>query len=191
MSLRTFPQGLTLPLDATSIADGSVNDSEFQYLNGATSNIQAQLDALSGATPLTSYLASTVTYNNTAALANTALSVTVAAATKYAVTLYVPSTNVAVGLKMDFAGTATFTNFVGEWFVYPDAFPGGGLHVTAPGTDFDAAVADATGFPYYTFIGSCLTDVGGTFLLRGAQNAADASNTTILAGSTLILTPMS
>lgn len=30
----------------------------------------------------------------------------------------------------------------------------------------------------------------GTFLLRGAQNAAHASNTTILRGSTLTLTPV-
>ena len=32
-------------LDASVIADGSVSNTEFQYLNGATSNIQTQLDA--------------------------------------------------------------------------------------------------------------------------------------------------
>ena len=32
-------------LDATSIADGSISNTEFQYLNGVTSNIQTQLDA--------------------------------------------------------------------------------------------------------------------------------------------------
>ena len=32
-------------LDATSIADGSVSNTEFQYLNGVTSAIQTQLDA--------------------------------------------------------------------------------------------------------------------------------------------------
>jgi hypothetical protein len=32
-------------LNATSIADGSISDTEFQYLNGVSSNIQTQLDA--------------------------------------------------------------------------------------------------------------------------------------------------
>src|SRR5210317_136092 len=31
-------------LNATSIADGSISNTEFQYLNGVTSNIQTQLD---------------------------------------------------------------------------------------------------------------------------------------------------
>jgi hypothetical protein len=31
-------------IDATKIADGSVNNTEFQYLNGATSNIQTQIN---------------------------------------------------------------------------------------------------------------------------------------------------
>lgn len=36
--------GLTPPIDATDIADGSVTDTEFQYLDGVTSDIQTQLD---------------------------------------------------------------------------------------------------------------------------------------------------
>jgi hypothetical protein len=36
--------GLTAPVDAVDIADGSVNNTEFQYLNGVTSGIQTQLD---------------------------------------------------------------------------------------------------------------------------------------------------
>ena len=32
-------------LDATGIADGSISNTEFQYLNGVSSNIQTQLDA--------------------------------------------------------------------------------------------------------------------------------------------------
>jgi hypothetical protein len=43
-------------LDATSIADGSVSNTEFQYLNGVSSNIQTQIDAISGG--LTSIAAS-------------------------------------------------------------------------------------------------------------------------------------
>jgi hypothetical protein len=33
-------------MDSTKIADGSVSNTEFQYLNGATSNIQTQLTDL-------------------------------------------------------------------------------------------------------------------------------------------------
>ena len=43
-------------LDATSIADGSVSNTEFQYLNGVSSNIQTQIDAIPGG--LTSIAAS-------------------------------------------------------------------------------------------------------------------------------------
>lgn len=35
---------ITLPLDATDIADGSVTNTEFQYMNTVTSNVQTQLD---------------------------------------------------------------------------------------------------------------------------------------------------
>jgi hypothetical protein len=37
-------------LSATVVADGSISNTEFQYLDGARSNIQDQIDALSGAT---------------------------------------------------------------------------------------------------------------------------------------------
>ena len=37
--------GLTAPVAATNIADGSVSDTEFQYLNNATSEIQSQLNS--------------------------------------------------------------------------------------------------------------------------------------------------
>lgn len=36
---------LTAPVNATDIADGSVTDTEFQYLNGVTSSLQTQLNA--------------------------------------------------------------------------------------------------------------------------------------------------
>lgn len=36
--------GLTPPIDATDIADGSVNDTEFQYINTLSSNAQTQID---------------------------------------------------------------------------------------------------------------------------------------------------
>ncbi|WP_212636677.1 hypothetical protein, partial [Salmonella enterica] len=53
---------------------------------------------------LRSYLASTITYNNNAGLANTALSVTVAAGGIYDIELVVHSTSVVKALNMDFTG---------------------------------------------------------------------------------------
>src|SRR5687768_991210 len=35
-------------VDAVKLADGSVTNTEFQHLNGVTSNIQAQIDAVDG-----------------------------------------------------------------------------------------------------------------------------------------------
>jgi len=43
--ITTYVQSGITSLDATSIADGSVSNTEFQYLNGVTSAIQTQLDA--------------------------------------------------------------------------------------------------------------------------------------------------
>lgn len=139
-----------------------------------------------------SYLAADVTYNNTAALANTALSVTLEAGKKYAIKLVVHSTNVARALNMDFGGTATITNFIGQWSSYeansnfgnPNA-----AQITAAGTDYSNTALD-TNAGFYKFEGSVEINAAGTFLLRGAQHAADASNTVIKRGSTLVLTLM-
>ena len=42
--ITTYVQSGISALDATSIADGSVSNTEFQHLNGVTSNIQTQID---------------------------------------------------------------------------------------------------------------------------------------------------
>lgn len=141
---------------------------------------------------LTSYLAATVTYNNVDTLANTALSVTVVDGGIYAVELVVHSTSAVKGLNLDFAGTVTPANFVGQWMGYNAAgyVDGSSARVTAIGTDFGPGSPLDGASNTYTFTGSLEVTTGGTFLLRGAQNVADASNTTILRGSTLILTRM-
>ena len=62
--------------------------------------------------------------------------------------------------------------------------------MTAAGTDFNNSVVDGAADVYYTFTGSVEITDAGTFLLRGAQNVSDASDTTILRGSVLKLTKM-
>lgn len=190
MPINTFPNDSNVvpPIPATDIADGSVSDTEFQYLDGVTSNIQDQLDAIP--TILRSYLAETVTYNDDATLGDTALSVTVAAGGIYDISLVVHSTSAVKALNMDFAGTATIANFIGEWYCYQttDFTIGDTKRVTAAGTDFSVIPDGADAFA--TFTGSVEITDAGTFLLRGAQNASNASDTTILRGSTLTLTKM-
>ena len=39
----------TIPITATQVADGSVSDTEYQHLDGVTSDIQTQLNAVLGA----------------------------------------------------------------------------------------------------------------------------------------------
>jgi len=43
--ITSYVQSGITGLDATSIADGSVSNTEFQYLNGVTSSIQTQIDS--------------------------------------------------------------------------------------------------------------------------------------------------
>lgn len=154
-------------------------------------DLQSALDAkLASASILRSYLASTVTYNNVDVLANTALSVTVAAGGIYEIELNIYSTSAVNPLKMDFGGTATITNFVGQWNAQQatDIAAGNWLGVTAATTDFAVVPGGVDTFTKFT--GSIEVNAAGTFLLRGAQQSADASNTTILRGSMLTLTKM-
>ena len=156
----------------------------------------ASIIAALGYTPLAttdllrSYLDTTVTYNADDTLGDTALSVTVAAGGKYAISLMVQSTAAKKALLLDFAGTATFTDFKGTWEGLNSDNVRDFAFVTAAGTDFNPGAMDGAFSSLYTFTGSCTVNAGGTFLLRGCQNVSDASDTTILAGSTLTLTKM-
>jgi hypothetical protein len=162
---------------------------EISYLSGVSGAIQTQIDTkLAAAKILRSYLAATVTYNNVAALADTLLSVNVAASGIYKIELIVHSTSAVKGLLLDFDGSATIANFIGDWNCELAAGSFTKARVTAAGTDFGPAAADGNASPKYTFNGSVEITNAGTFLLRGAQNAADVSNTTILRGSALTLT---
>lgn len=142
---------------------------------------------------LDAYLATNVTYNNTDTLASTALSVNVESGGIYDIDLTVHSTSAVKSLNLDFGGTATATNFVGQWYSYEEnAAPSSlnkGQRVTSFGTDYTNTDLDGVD-GFYTFKGSIEVNAGGTFLLRGAQNAADMSDTKILRGSTLILTKL-
>jgi len=142
---------------------------------------------------LRSYLATTVTYNADDTLGDTPLSVTVAAGGIYAIELVVHSTSAVKALQNNFGGTATIANFIGQWeSLQTDDILGSSdlSRVTAAATVTGAGAA-MDGFDMYrTFTGSVEITDAGTFLLRGSQNVSDPTDTTILRGSTLILTKM-
>lgn len=161
----------------------------------AATNVQAAIEELdseklASTSLLRSYLASTVTYNNVDTLADTPLSVTVEAGGIYDIELTVHSDSAVEALLLDFGGTSTATNFIGQWMgvTFDDlAAASKAQRATTPGDDITFSVLNGAS-SYITFNGSIEVNAGGTFLLRGAQNGPDASETTILRGSTLILT---
>lgn len=135
---------------------------------------------------LKSYLAANVVYNNTATLADTNLSITVASAGIYEISAVLHSSNIARSPNVDFAGTATATNFIGGWTAHDAAQPTTteGLRATSLGTDFSCSTCDSLD-AVYQFTGTLEVSGGGTVLIRGAQHTASATNTTILRGSVL------
>jgi len=156
---------------------------------------QTDLDTALGlkfpsASILRSYLAADVTYNNVDVLANTALSVTVAASGIYEIELNLYCTTAAVtGFTLDFAVTGTHTNFTGFYAEQAEGSSANlGTLLTSAGTDYNSTAFNGSGL--ITFNGSVEINGAGTFLLRGSQDSAVVENTTILRGSTLILTKM-
>ncbi len=138
-----------------------------------------------------SYLATTVTYNNTAAMADTALSVNVTTGVNYAIDLNLWSNSAVRALTLDFGGTSTQSAFKGQWMAFTRTTPSTlySSQTTAAGTNFTNAGLDGD-VSYWRFRGTMVVNGTGTFLLRGAQRTADASNTDIDAGTSLTVTPL-
>ena len=186
VNLATATGDVTGPSSATNNNIAVFDQTTGKLLKDGAATIASLIPATS---LLRSYLATTVTYNANAVLANTPLSVTVAAGGIYAIELVVHSTSAVKALNMDFGGTATIANFIGDWIAFSGSAVYGPVNVTSGGTDYTNGDLDGVNNPYY-FTGSVEITDAGTFLLRGAQNSSDPSDTTILRGSTLILTKM-
>lgn len=58
-------------IDAAKLADGSISNTEFQYLNGVTSNIQTQLDNAATDGDLAAHIADTTTHGTTGDIVGT------------------------------------------------------------------------------------------------------------------------
>ncbi len=116
-----------------------------------------------------------------------ALSATLEAGATYDITFKAPVESAVKGARFDFdGGTATATNFVGDWVWTESAAPATplGARVSALATDFGPAGTDAKDGTYL-FRGTIEVDSGGTFIPRASQNAADVGITTVMRGATL------
>jgi hypothetical protein len=145
------------------------------------------------------FLSGNVVYNNDDTLTGTTLDVDVVAGGVYRVELIAHGSNADPGsgmLKFDFAGSATFTRFGGLWESYSAAnappVDWETLRVTAPGTDYanSTFTPNGTMAGFYKFEGEMEIDDAGTFSVRASQQTAHASDTTLHAGSILILTKL-
>lgn len=134
--------------------------------------------------PLTAYLRSDVTYNNTTTLASLSdLSITVVAGGIYAVNgLLVGTRGGDANTSHDFnGGTATVTNFYATLQT-----PGGGNSATALSTNIISPFLGSS-FALLCF-GMLYVNAAGTFIPRAAQYAGHASDTVFKIGSYLSLT---
>jgi len=184
---------ITLPAGTTNFsATGGTSQVVKQTTAGGALTV-AQLatsDLSDGVPTLKSYLAADVVYNNTVTLANTALSVTVAAGGIYDIEFAGYTAFTAKTLKFDLAGgTATATNFRGYWSMVPDtANSQTYLQVSSPSSVlFNISQDGLATQGFYQFKGTIEVNSGGTFIVRAAQGVAAASNSTLERGSTLIL----
>jgi len=164
------------------VPDGSIS-------NG-TIDLNAQFDlAVPETSILRDVLTSIATYNNNATLANTALSVSVEAGATYIINMVLHIDSAARDIKVDFGGTATVTTFIGAYVQTTSsdatAVPATPSRVTNAGTDFEGASDGVSST--VIFHGTLIVNAAGTFILRAAQSQADASDTSILVGSSLTL----
>lgn len=139
---------------------------------------------------LRSYLAATVTFNDDDTLGDTALSVGVAADGIYTIEAVLFTDSATRDIQLDFAGTATVANFIGQ-YEQRKAEDGAVIALTVA-----RSVSAATAFvgnneafnSIVVFKGTVEITNAGTFLIRAAQAVAHASDTSILRGSYLVLT---
>lgn len=157
----------------------------------STNGIKWAAAAGGGPTILTAYTTTDTTYNNTSTYANTGLSVTVASSGVYQVEVSLIGSINGTNVKLDFnGGTATATQFQGYWIYIADT-SGTVTSTTTMTTALSTSTDINSGgtLKYcYRFTGVLTVNAGGTFIMRSAQRSAAANNTTILAGSNMILT---
>lgn len=133
----------------------------------------------------------TTIYTHTQAnvtLANTALSITVQAGKTYLVEaqLYT-SANASGGLQINFAGgTATATSFVGLCKLFAGTTTSASTAQTALNTGAGATAA----LTDIRCTATLVVNAGGTLIIKAAQNASHASDSSILVGSSLTATEL-
>jgi hypothetical protein len=166
----------------------SSNSGSAVSFSAGTKNVFCDLAA--GGIPQTIALATDTTYNNTSAYANTGLNLPVVAGGVYKVDIFLIASLHGTTPKFDFnGGTATATQFQGVWEYQADGFALSSVTSIVTALSTSSNPNSGGTFKYiYRFTGILTVNAAGTFIMRSAQGSAAANDTTLLAGSTMILT---
>lgn len=143
-------------IDASNIADGSVSNTEFQYLDGVTSNIQTQLNALNNL-PLYDYT------NGSNVTGSTSLEILRS--------VTVPANTFAVGNEI-----------IARFVAYRDVTAGTFGHYLYYNTSNSLsgatllATSTATGFRYHVIERNLWVDTSNTYVMKATTNASGSFN---------------
>ena len=182
--------GLTVLSGSTTLVRGGSQTVLASSNSGSAVNFSAGTKYIFSTTPaagfpLISNLTSDVVYNADATLGDTGISITLVSGAKYRIraSLHSLSAN-NTRLLTDFAGTATFTQFRGNWSARGNTFPYD-AYISSPGDDFGGS-GDFNGAPTeYEFSGIAIVNAGGTLTVRGCQETSEAFDLTLYAPSWL------
>ena len=124
---------------------------------------------------------------STALSAVSGLSVSTVSSATYVFEAYLQGTaNAAAGLKVGMGqGTATVSSFASDSWMYNGTTVSG---QTQSASYAGPQIASTAAFTTATITGTVVTNAAGTFTIQAAQNAANATSTTILKNSYLLLT---
>ena len=144
--------------------------------NTAGSNLGDQIDSMITTATATSWT------SNTTLSAITGLSSTVVAGKTYRVRLYLNVTaGASGGIKVQFSGSHTNTSFSGTWWWYA------GTTLVAVTNSTSVIMGETAAITAVVFEGIAVINAGGNFTMIAAQNASNATTTTVNAGSYLDL----
>lgn len=188
---QTGKDGFVLTTDGANVSwDAPVSGVAWGAITGTLADqidLKSSLDSkLDGLKLLRAYQAADAPYTTDATLNDTDLAVTVEAGGKYDIKGRLHITTGVGGFRVAFGGAATIANFIAHYLKLivsePEAV---NARVTAAATPY---TTDSSADIIIYIDGSVEITSAGTFILQAAQNVSDAAASTLLRGSTLILT---
>ena len=195
MSGGTTARKLTLSGADVAVVGSGTNTYTFPASTDTIMGL-AQTETITGVKTFTPGFISTINtvvtsqFDKTAntTLANiTGLSATLVAAKTYVFEAFMYTTsNVAGGVKFAIAGTATATSIIYECLVDDSAVLSAQTRATALGTAVGGVTAVTVAYAVIT--GTIVVNAGGTLTVQFAQNASNGAASSVLVGSSFMIT---